>query len=301
MRCIYCRPEGYATHRDGSELTPDEIEALVTHMAVNHGLRKVRLTGGEPTTRPDLTQIIQRVGRIDGIKDLAMTTNGLTLVRQAGDLKSSGLKRINISLDSLDAKRFASITGVDGLPRVLQGIEACRSAGLWPVRINTVVVRGHNHEELPALLEFAAKQDVEIRFIELMPMGPLHEKWGERYVPESEMREVLAGTVDFWQALPSGSDSARRYRAALSNGRQASVGFITAMSHPFCDQCDRIRIGAGGELYPCLMDQPAGSMLPAIRPRFDPDLFDHLLRNGLGKKAPEHPVRGHAVMIELGG
>jgi len=132
-------------------------------------------------------------------------------------------------------------------------------------------------------------------------MGPLHERWAERYVPESEMREILASSVEFWRALPGSSESARRYRAVLTDGGQAAVGFITAMSHPFCDQCDRMRIGAGGELYPCLMDRPSGSILAAVRPRFDARMFDELLRAGLTQKAAEHPARGHAVMIELGG
>lgn len=301
MRCIYCRPEGFATHRDGTELTASEIHALVSHLAKNHGLRKLRLTGGEPTTRPDLIEIIQTVAGIEGIKELAMSTNGLTLVRQAQELKAAGLQRINVSLDSLDARRFEAMTGVDGLPRILDGIEIARAAGLWPIRLNCVVVRGQNHLEIPELVKFAAEKDLEIRFIELMPMGPLHEKWHERYVPESEMREILSGTVDFWQQVPTGSDSARRYRAALSNGKQASVGFITAMSHPFCAECDRIRIGSRGEFYPCLMDEPAGNILAALRPAFDADLLDEMLYAGLNHKAPEHPARGRVVMIELGG
>jgi cyclic pyranopterin phosphate synthase len=300
MRCVYCRPEGYATHRDKDELTVDEIEAIVTHMAA-HGLAKVRLTGGEPTVRPDLLQIIERVARIPGIADLAMTTNGLTLARQATALRDAGLKRINISIDSLDRRTFASITGVDQLPRILEGIDAALAAQLRPVRLNTVVVRGHNTQDLPELLEFAAAKGVEIRFIELMPMGPLHEKWHERFVSESEMRQILASKVDFWRPLATGSESARRYTALLADGGQATVGFITAMSHPFCDQCDRMRIGAGGQLYPCLMDRPSGNILAAVRPRFDPHLFDDLLRAGLEQKAAEHPALGHAVMIELGG
>jgi len=301
MRCVYCRPEGYATHRDENELGVDEIEAIVRHLAGAHGLVKVRLTGGEPTVRPDLLRIIRSVSQIPGIADLAMTTNGLTLARQARALREAGLKRINVSLDSLDPRTFASITGVDQLSRVLDGIDAARDAQLRPVRVNTVVVRGHNERELAALLHFAAGKEVEIRFIELMPMGPLHERWSQRYVPESEMREILAPSVDYWRAFPGSSESARRYRAVLSDGGQATVGFITAMSHPFCDQCDRMRIGAGGELYPCLMDRPSGSILAAVRPRFDARLFDELLRAGLAQKTAEHPARGHAVMIELGG
>jgi cyclic pyranopterin phosphate synthase len=301
MRCVYCRPEGYATHRDKDELSVDEIEAIITHLAEEHGLTKVRLTGGEPTVRPDLLQIIQRISRIRGIDDLAMTTNGLTLARQATALHDAGLKRINISIDSLNPQTFASITGVDQLPRILEGIDAALAAQLRPIRLNTVVVRGHNDQDLPELLEFAAAKDVEIRFIELMPMGPLHEKWSERFVAEPEMRQILARTVDFWRPLANGSESARRFTALLADGGQATVGFITAMSHPFCDQCDRMRIGAGGQLYPCLMDRPSGNILPAVRPRFNAQHFDDLLRAGLHQKAAEHPARGHAVMIELGG
>jgi cyclic pyranopterin phosphate synthase len=230
-----------------------------------------------------------------------MTTNGLTLVRQAAALREAGLKRVNVSLDSLVPERFAEITGVDGLDRVLNGIVAARKAGLWPVRINAVVVRGHNDQELPDLLRYAAAEGLEIRFIELMPMGPLHASWDQRYVQESEMRRTLAPAVESWQTVAIGSDSARRYVATLTDGTLAKVGFITAMSHPFCDTCDRIRIGSHGEFFPCLMDKPSGNLMPAIRPIFDGNELDERLAAGLGRKAPEHPVRGHAVMIELGG
>jgi len=301
MQCLYCRPPGYATHRDENELSPTEIESLVRHLVSVHGLRKVRLTGGEPTVRPDLIEIIQRLSSIEGLADLCMTTNGMTLSRQAAALREAGLRRINVSLDSLLPERFAAITGVDVLPRVLEGIAAATEAGMSPVKINTVVVRGQNEDELPELLSFASDNKLEIRFIELMPMGPLHERWNERYVPESEMRRTLSSVVDSWQPRESSSDSARRYIASLADGRQASVGFVTAMSHPFCENCDRIRIGSGAELYPCLMDRPSNNLMAAIRPEFDPDELDRLLAEGLSGKAAEHPARGHAVMIELGG
>jgi cyclic pyranopterin phosphate synthase len=301
MQCLYCRPHGYATRRDDSELAPDEIESLVRHLVVSHGLRKVRLTGGEPTVRPDLVEIIERLSVIEGLADLCMTTNGMTLSRQAKELHEAGLRRINVSLDSLSPERFAAITGADVLPRVLEGISAAQEAGMSPVKINTVVMRGQNERELPELLEFAAGRGLEIRFIELMPMGPLHEQWGERYVPESEMRRTLASVVEDFVPRETNSDAARRYVARLGDGRHASVGFVTAMSHPFCENCDRIRIGSGAQLYPCLMDAPSNNLMPAIRPVFDPDALDQLLAEGLQGKAREHPARGHAVMIELGG
>ncbi len=301
MQCVYCRPAGFATRRDPGELSPQEIESVVRHLTSRHDLRKLRLTGGEPTTRPDLEEIIGRLAGISGLEDLAMTTNGLTLTRQAEKLKAAGLRRINISLDSLSPERFFALTGVNELQRVLDGLAAAVSAGLAPIKLNVVVVRGQNDQELPSLLRFAADQDLEIRFIELMPMGPLHANWAQRYVAEAEMRRSLDCIVKSWKAQPMGADSARRSIATLVDERTVKVGFITAMSHPFCADCDRIRIGCTGDLYPCLMDAPSANLMQAIRPEFDSERFDDLLREGLRTKASEHPARGTAVMIQVGG
>ena len=299
MRCVYCRPAvSNSAHRD-SLLSPLEIEQLVSHLVERHGLRKLRLTGGEPTSRPELLEIVARVGSLP-LADLAMTTNGLTLARDASRLKAGGLQRVNVSLDSLDPSRFAELTGVDALPRVLEGIDAALSIG-WPVKLNTVVVRGQNDDDLTGLLELAATLGVEIRFIELMPMGPLADRWLERYVSEAEMRRRLAPAVLTWDPLPVNSAAARRYRVNLANGKAATVGFITAMSHPFCDACDRIRISADGGFYPCLMDAPAATLMPAIRPQFDPDWLDDILHHGLAQKPDVHPANGHSPMIQLGG
>lgn len=274
---------------------------MVRHLVECHGLQKVRLTGGEPTVRPDLLEIIAKLKSIHGLAELAMTTNALTLARQASDLAGAGLSRVNISLDSLDAQRFACITGVDGLPRVMAGIDAAARAGLAPIKLNTVVVRGENDHELPELLQFAATRALEIRFIELMPMGPLADRWADRFVPESEMRDRLAGVMDVYMPLEHGSSAARRYRVALRSGQHATVGFITAMSCNFCAACDRIRIGADGTLYPCLMDRPAGSLLDTIRPQFDPGRFDRFLFDALAAKRDVHPAVGAGVMLHIGG
>lgn len=300
MRCIYCRPAVFNPTGRDQLLTPSEIETLVRHLISRHGLRKLRLTGGEPTARADLIEIIGRVAKLP-LDDLAMTTNGLTLIRDARKLRETGLKRINVSIDSLDRERFAQITGVDALPRVIEGIHAAIEAGLSPVKLNTVVVRGENNDELPELVSFAASLGVGIRFIELMPMGPLAGQWLERYMTEGEMRETLSETIADWTPLPMGSESARRYRAQMVDGREVTIGFITAMSHPFCDACDRIRIAADGAFYPCLMDKPACNLMEAIRPDFDGDHLDELLRTGLAQKAEVHPANGYSPMIQLGG
>jgi GTP 3',8-cyclase len=300
MRCTYCRPAVFGAPDRQALLTPLEMDQLVRHLVRRHGLRKLRVTGGEPTARPELTEIIQRLSMLP-LDDLAMTTNGLTLVRDAPRLKEAGLRRVNVSLDSLDPARFAQLTGVDALPRVLAGIATARAAGLEPIKLNTVVVRGQNDREIPELLLFAAKLGLDIRFIELMPMGPLASQWRERYVTELEMRHTLGGVVVHWAPLPMGSESARRFRVYLAGGKEATIGFITAMSHPFCDACDRIRISADGGFYPCLMDAPAANLMPAIRPDFDPDRLDDLLRQGLRHKALVHPANGFSPMIQLGG
>jgi GTP 3',8-cyclase len=300
MRCVYCRPDFHRNDPSGI-LTPAEIEALVGHLVGSHGVRKVRLTGGDPTFRGDLLEIIERVGGVPGLGDVAMTTNGLSLASRAADYREAGLKRVNVSLDSLDPERFERMTGVAGMERVIAGLRAALDAGLAPVRINTVVLRDENLEELPALVSFAAELGVEIRFIELMPMGPLADRWKERYVPAARMQRELSEAVAEWARRPQGSESATRFDVTLHDGRRSTIGFITPMSCNFCAACDRIRITAQGTLYPCLMDRPAGSLLPAIRPVFDGELFDELLADGLRAKAPEHPQEGFAVMTNIGG
>lgn len=282
-------------------MTPAEIEVLVRHLVQRHGLTKVRLTGGEPTSRSDLLEIVTRLAKVEGLTELAMTTNGLTLAGHARTLAQAGLHRVNISLDSLDPERFSRMTGIDALPRVLAGIAAARSAGLLPVKLNAVVVRGENLEELPQLVTFAAQENLEIRFIELMPMGPLAGSWAKRYVAEAEMRDVLAPLVAQWESLGAGRSPAHRYRLVLADGRSVNVGFITAMSCHFCNACNRMRIAADGTFYPCLMDRPAGTLLPALRPTWDPQRFDALLREGLQQKAATHPAVGVGVMTSIGG
>lgn len=301
MRCVYCRPARLADPMDQTLLSVSEMARMVSHLADRHGLRKIRLTGGEPTARPDLPAIIQALAAVAGVDDLTMTTNGLTLARRAGQYASAGLKRVNVSLDSLDPEGFARITGMNQLRRVIAGIDAAIARGMG-VKLNTVVVRGANDHQLPALVEFACGRGVEIRFIELMPMGPLADQWSRRFVGEGEMRRKLEGIAADWRPLAQGAASARRYEARLDGGRRAVVGFITPMSCDFCDRCNRLRIAADGQWFPCLMDQPAAqSLLPAIRPRFDAAMFDRILRSGLGGKAARHPAAGPKIMTHIGG
>jgi len=301
MRCTYCRPVGYRPAAKADRLSPAEIASLVEHLARRHGVRKVRLTGGEPTTRPDLIEIIERLASIDALHELAMTTNGLTLERDARSLAAAGLTRVNVSLDALDAQCFTRMTGVQGVDQVIAGIAQAQRVGLTPVRLNTVVVRGGNESQLPGLVRFAADRGCEIRFIELMPMGPLAERWAERYVSERDIWRHLDSVVASTHATPQTSQAARRYAVRLKDGRAVTIGMITAMSACFCDQCDRMRIGADGAVYPCLMDKPAGNLMSALRPVFDPHRLDQLLTEAFACKPAEHPATGPTVMTQMGG
>jgi cyclic pyranopterin phosphate synthase len=230
-----------------------------------------------------------------------MTTNGLRLRTLAGELAAAGLARVNVSLDTLDPDRFERIAGFKGLEDVRDGIEAARQYGLTPIRLNTVVMRGENDDELPDLVRYAAGISAEIRFIELMPMGPLAGAWRSRFVSAEEMRSRLAPAVRSWHTRAGSSDSATRHLLRLKGGGSVEMGLISPMSHPFCRSCDRIRIAADGSFYPCLMDEPRGSVLPALRPRFDPDGVDAVLTAGLREKAPSHPAAGCDLMTHIGG
>ena len=275
-------------------LAAAEIEQLGRHL-VMRGVRKIRLAGPEPLERADLVEIVERLARIEGLADLALTTSGIGLAPLAANLAAAGLKRVNIALDSLDAEKYHRITGIDALKQVLEGIDAAVAANLNPLKLNTTVIRGENDYELAELLVYAAWKKADIRFIELMPMGMPEHRWQRRYVPEAEMRQRLESMGICWVGRPDTRDPARQYQAGLSFGRSVRVGFITAMSCPFCSACNRLRIAADGTLFPCLMGPAAGSVLPALRPAYNATEMDRILRECLAHKAGEHPAACNAV------
>ncbi|MEM9882127.1 MAG: radical SAM protein [Planctomycetota bacterium] len=298
MRCTYCRPAFDRGHEPAA-LDADDLAYLVAHLHRRCGLRKLRITGGEPTTRRDLPDLIARLARL-GVPDIAMTTNALTLTRDADPLRRAGLRRVNVSLDTLDRGRFAELTGIDGLKRTLAGIDAAQRAGFRRVKLNTVVVAGQNEADLPDLVRYAADRRLPIRFIELMPMGPLAADWSRRYVPAERMRAALAGTVRRWHARPETADAARVFDAELRDGRSAEVGFVTPMSRHFCDRCDRLRLTADGAVYPCLMDETRGNLAAPVRGR-DAAGIDRVLDDAYARKADVHPPVAPGVMTHLGG
>ncbi|MEM1099548.1 MAG: GTP 3',8-cyclase MoaA [Planctomycetota bacterium] len=301
MRCTYCRPELDRGH-DPSAMAADDYRFLAGHLHKRFGLRKVRITGGEPTLRRDVFEIIAALREV-GVADIAMTTNGLMLGRDAFRLRDAGLDRANVSLDSLNRERFSALTGVDGLHRVLDGIDSALSAGLTNLKLNTVVVANQNECDLSALVTFAADRKLVIRFIELMPMGPLADVWQDRYVPAERMRMRMNNVVRRWVSDRSSgevTDAARMWTAELRNGQTARVGFITPMSQHFCDTCDRLRITANGDIYPCLMDEARGNLRDATAMR-DSAGIDEALDRAYEQKQKVHPPVAPGIMTHLGG
>ena len=301
LRCIYCRPDESSECSGPPRLTVDEIVHVVGRLRGQHGLGKVRITGGEPTARHDLADIVRRLHGIDASLELALTSNGTSLTRLAGPLAEAGLKRVNISLDTLDPECFQRITGVDRLDDVIAGIDAARAAGLSPVKINIVVLRGMNDRELPKLMSFAADRGCEIRFIEMMPMGPLANRWRELFVPVTRIQRLLGNFICQRRPRPTGSAPAKSFDATLHDGRKVTIGFIAPMTCSFCSACNRIRMASDGSLYACLMGRPVASVLPALRPTLDTFELDRVLLQTIEQKSPCSPMVGAGTMTQIGG
>jgi len=251
LRCVYCMPaEGVPLMPHEDILTYEEI-ITIARAAAELGISKVRLTGGEPLVRSGLDELIRMLAQIDGIDDISLTTNATLLSRHAAELKRAGLQRVNISLDTLKADKFSLITRSNlALGDVLAGIEAAKSAGLNPVKLNMVVMYGVNDDEL---LDFAAKtidEEWHVRFIEFMPIGGV-ESPNSHLISVGEMRKRLEVLGELQPCLPDvGNGPARYFRFPHARG---TVGFITPISEHFCFRCNRLRLTADGKLRPCLL------------------------------------------------
>jgi len=260
-RCVYCRAgEGGGAGSD--PMSWDELERLA-RIFVSLGIRKIRLTGGEPLLRPGLVEFVARLRRLD-LTDLAITTNGHLLEGMARDLKAAGLDRVTVSLDSVHPERFAQITRVKtGYERVLAGIRAAREAGLAPVKINAVLLRGFNDDEIVAFAEFARHEDVIVRFIEFMPLEEGRLWSPEVVVPLREIVERLQQTFPLEPIPHAPSETARKYR--FRDGAPGEIGIIAPVSLPFCGACSRIRLTADGKIRTCLFSLREWDVLSQLR------------------------------------
>src|SRR6202795_1113358 len=307
LRCVYCMPlEGLRFLPNAELLTPMEIERVV-RAAVSVGFRKFRLTGGEPTLRMDLLEIIERIAAIDGVGDLALTTNALLMTKLARPLKDAGLSRINVHLDSINPETVERQMRWGNFDRIWEGVMASEEAGLTPIKLNSVVAAGYNEGDVVDLARLTLERDWHVRFIELMPLGG-----GEcatlsikRYVSNIETRrriEVALGPLmEFESSNPS--DEARNYRLPGASG---VVGFISAVSEPYCGTCNRMRLTADGKFHLCLLNDDEMDVRKAIRSGGGMEAVARILRRAVElKPTGHHLLEGRSTrersMYQIGG
>ena len=246
LRCIYCMPPEGVSLIPRSELLSYEEISAIAQTAVELSINKIRLTGGEPLVRLELPKLIGMLSQIEGIDEISLTTNGTLLKRYAVELKRAGLSRVNVSLDTFKADRFRYITRCGELKDVLEGIEAARDAGLQPIKINTVVMRGVNDDEVLDFANITYEEGWHVRFIELMPFARVTD-----FIPSSEIRQRVMSLGSLEPCLPIiGNGPARYYRLPEARG---TIGFISPISEPFCSYCNRLRLTSDGQLCPCLL------------------------------------------------
>ena len=304
LRCSYCStPSFYANHRE-QILSYEEIVRLV-QVLVTLGVDKVRLTGGEPLVRRHIDTLVARLKAIDGINDISLTTNGVLLEKLAGPLRDAGLRRINISLDTLDQKKFKEITGRDYFTRVRAGIGAALAVGFDPVKVNMVVMRGVNDDELLNFAALTLKYPLHVRFIEYMPIG-ISSTWsGDKVVTGAQMLEQISADLGKLEPVVAESGGpARLYRLSGAPGR---IGVITAMSSHFCATCNRIRVTADGRLRPCLLSDNEYDLKKVLRDGGDSLALAELVRQAVAGKSAEHDMACNAerkctrLMSTIGG
>jgi cyclic pyranopterin phosphate synthase len=305
FRCRYCMPaEGLEWLPQAEVLSFEELERLVRLLAAM-GVDEVRLTGGEPLVRRELPVLVEKLARIEGVRDLSLTTNGVLLDRLAAPLVAAGLRRINVSLDSLSHVRFAEITRRDALDRVLAGLaEAERYPELRPIKVNCVAVRGFTETEVPALAELARRKPYVVRFIEFMPLDA-DEAWREDDVlTGGEIRALIEEQWPLVEIPAKASSTARRFRFADGAGE---IGFVNPVSEPFCSACDRIRLTADGKLRTCLFSRREWDLKEPLRSGASDLELEGLLRNAVAHKELKHRinepgfVRASRSMSQIGG
>ncbi|MES9944435.1 MAG: GTP 3',8-cyclase MoaA [Candidatus Thiodiazotropha sp.] len=262
LRCVYCMSEDMQFVPRSQLLTLEELYR-VGKSFVDMGVRKIRITGGEPLTRRGIMQLFEALGELDGLEDFTLTTNGTLLGRYAKALQKAGVTRVNISLDSLQQERFKRITRIGDVKRTLAGIDAALEAGFKRVKINSVIMKHRNHDEIPALVAFAEQRGMDISFIEEMPLGETgdHDR-GELYYSSQEVLHDLQPHYDLIATTESTGGPARYYRINDSDTR---VGFISPHSHNFCDHCNRVRLTAEGRLLLCLGQEHSVDLRRVVR------------------------------------
>lgn len=304
MRCVYCMPEIGMQFMPRPELLTTEELLLIVRAAARAGFQKIRLTGGEPTLRPDIVAIVQAIKQTPGITHIAMTTNALRLEKLAQPLKAAGLDRVNISIDTLNPEKFRRMTRGGAFERVWAGIEAADRAGLRPIKLNSVIVRGMNDDEAPQLAALTLRYPWEMRFIEVMPLAGVADVAHDGVVTSAELiarLEDVYGPLEDLGLAPA--DSARRYRIP---GAPGTLGFISSVSEPFCATCNRMRLTSDGRLHLCLLRDNEVDLRTAIRAGATIEEVEQIIRHAVmikpwGHGLPDGVLPTLRGMSELGG
>ncbi len=285
LRCVYCMPEDGVQLLSHSEmLSYEEILRFVSVLA-GYGVNKIRITGGEPLVRKGVVNFIEKLNNIGGIKDIAMTTNGILLDRYAQDLYNAGLKRINISLDSLDNEIFSKLTRGGNLDSVLKGINIAKAAGFKPIKINTVLMRGDNDKELLNFINFAVKNELNLRFIEYMPIG---QNISRAITSKELIDKIKIEYKDFEPKKVDDCSVSKEYYFSAQKNNKAVIGFISPLSEHFCNDCNRLRMTASGKLRLCLFYDEEYDIKEILNSNAsDEDIYEYLLKI-LQKKRQTH-------------
>ncbi|HTP80179.1 MAG TPA: GTP 3',8-cyclase MoaA [Bacteroidota bacterium] len=306
FRCRYCMPEEGMQWMNKSELLTFEELARFVQLCTRLGISKIRLTGGEPLMRKELHLLVEKISRIEGIKDLGLTTNGYFLAEQAIPLFKAGLRRLNISLDSLDAAKFNSMTRRNYYGRVWEGIEAAEAIGFAPLKLNVVLIRGINDDEIPRFATLVRTKPFIVRFIEFMPIGS-HDEWTiEKVVPTHEIVETMERSTGR-KLTPVGKRGHQPADRYVFDDGVGEVGFISSVSEPFCDHCNRIRITADGKLRTCLFSLVETDLKALMRGGAGDDEICDAVVQAVRKKEEGHRinrpefVRPARTMSQIGG
>jgi cyclic pyranopterin phosphate synthase len=298
FRCLYCMPGNGVLKLAHSDLLSFEaLTELVRWLSCETGINRVRITGGEPLVRPGIEHLIRQLSSFPSLQEISLTTNGTLLPQMAHGLKAAGLSRVNISLDSLSEARFAQVTRGGQLKRTLDGIGAAKEAGLTPIKLNTVLQRSTWKQEVPCLLDYAADCGLEIRFIELMRTGTERAWCDSEFISVAEVCRELSAEI---LSVEDESRASARKTTVKWRGTLVNVGWITPRSHPFCAQCERLRMDARGRVRRCLMD-PTTLDLPRVLSTMNSADAQHEFRTYIAGKVPPRTMDSALAMSQIGG
>lgn len=307
LRCRYCMPqEGVSQFGHAEVLRYEEIQRIAV-IASRRGISKIRITGGEPLVRKNAVQLVGQLARIQGIQDLSMTTNGVLLEEFAGGLRRAGLQRVNISMDSLNPEKYRRITRGGDLSRVWAGISAARKAGLNPIKINIVAIADFNDDEILDFARLSIAEELQVRFIEFMPIGESSEWHPDRSIPAAEVKRRIEGLGSLSPIEDRKNSSDGPARLFKLPGARGTIGFISPVSDHFCTTCNRMRLTADGKLKTCLFSDEEVDLKSLIRSGDTDEILEKIIREAISRKPLRHGTiiagmkRCQRPMVKIGG